>query len=255
MPRVTGLSRMLSILDLFGEARPVLTVEDIIARCHYSRPTGYRYVRELVSAGLLVRADGGYALGPRIIELDWLIRRSDPVLTRSREVVRTLAQRTACTVSQMGLYGDRIVTVHLEQGPEPLAVGFDRGRPMPLFRGAPSRAIIAFMQRARLARLFDRHGDELVPAQRDRGFEPFHEDLQSIRKAGYAISVGELDPGKVGIAAPVFRHDRTVAGSLCLVMTEARYETAKAEALVTRLLDATSAIAAVLKSGPGPEPD
>ncbi len=246
---MTGLSRMLSILDLFGEASPLLTVDDIITRCNYSRPTGYRYVRELVSAGLLVRADGGYALGPRIIELDWLIRRHDPVLTRSREAVRALARRAACTVSQMGLYADRIVTIHLEQGPEPLVVGFDRGRPMPLFRGAPSRAITAFLPRPRLARLFDRHRDELTSAQRERGFDHFHDELQASRKAGYVISRGELDPGKVGIAAPVFRHDRTVAGSLCLVMTEARYETANAEALVQRLLDATAAITAVLRSG------
>lgn len=246
---MTGLSRMLGILDLFGAESPVLSADDIIAKREYSRPTGYRYVRELVSAGLLVRADRGYALGPRIIELDWLIRQHDPVLTRSREAVRTLAERTACTVTQMGLYGDRIVTVHLEQGPEPLAIGFDRGRPMPLFRGAPSRAILAFMQRARVARLFERHGAELSPRQRERGFEAFHDELQAIRRAGYAISVSELDAGKVGIAAPVFRRDRAVAGSLCLVMTQARYETANADVLVRRLLDATSAISAVLRAG------
>jgi len=246
---MTGLSRMLSILDLFGAQSPVLSADDIIARQNYSRPTGYRYVRELVSAGLLVRTDKGYALGPRIIELDWLIRQHDPVLTRSRETVRALAQRTACTVTQMGLYGDRIVTIHMEQGPEPLAIGFDRGRPMPLFRGAPSRAITAFLQRPRLARLFERHRGELSPRQVETTFEQFHDELQAIRKVGYAVSVGELDAGKVGIAAPVFRPERVVAGSLCLVMTQARYETANPDILVKRLLEATSAIGVVLKLG------
>ena len=69
---MSSLARMLSILDLFGARAPVLSAEEIIARRNYSRPTGYRYVRELVAAGLLVRAPGGYSLGPRIIELDWL---------------------------------------------------------------------------------------------------------------------------------------------------------------------------------------
>lgn len=246
---MTGLSRSLRILDLFGADAPVLGVDDIVARCDYSRPTGYRYVRELVSAGLLVRTEGGYALGPRVIELDWLVRQHDPVLMRSREAVRTLAQRTACTVTQMGLYGDRIVTIHLEPGPETLAVGFDRGRPMPLFRGAPSRAITAFLPRARLVRLYERHAAELSAAQREAGFDPFHEALQAVRRAGHAISMGELDSGKVGIAAPVFR-DRAVAGSLCLVMTQARYETANTGVLVQRLLEATAAIDAVLKAAP-----
>ena len=84
---------MLKVLDLFTEEAPALTADEIIARLKYSRPTGYRYVRELVAAGLLVRAPHGYALGPRIIEFDRLIRRHDPLLTASRasKISMTLA--------------------------------------------------------------------------------------------------------------------------------------------------------------------
>ncbi len=244
---MSSLARMLSILDLFGARAPVLSAEEIIARRKYSRPTGYRYVRELVAAGLLVRAPGGYSLGPRIIELDWLIRRHDPVLTASREAVRELVSRTGCSVTQMGIYGDRIVTIHHEQGPEPLEISFDRGRPMPLFRGSPSRAIVAFLPRARMQRLFERHRTELSAELRKRGFAAFYEDIQAVRRAGYAVSVGELDPGKVGIAAPVFRRDRSVAGSVCLVLTRLRYDTANAALLVARLKDAAGRISDALE--------
>jgi DNA-binding IclR family transcriptional regulator len=238
---------MLSILDLFGAEAPVLSADEIISGRKYSRPTGYRYVRELVAAGLLVRAPGGYSLGPRIIELDWLIRRHDPVLARSRPIVRELVARTACSVTQMGIYGDHIVTIHHEPGPEALEIGFDRGRPMPLFRGSPSRAIVAFLPRARVQRLFERHRGELAAEQRKRGFAAFWEQMQAVRKAGYAISEGELDAGKVGVAAPVFRPNHGVAGSLCLVMTSTRYETAKVDLLVARLLEAATAISAALQ--------
>lgn len=148
---------MLKVLDLFTEQTPVLSAEDITAKLRYSRPTGYRYVRELVTTGLLVRAPRGYALGPRIIELDWIIRTQDPVLMASRKAVRELAMGTGCDVTQMGMYGERIVTIHHEPGPQPLEIGFDRGRPIPLFRGAPSKAILAFLPRARLERLYRKH--------------------------------------------------------------------------------------------------
>lgn len=243
---------MLSILDLFGAASPVLSAEEIIARRKYSRPTGYRYVRELVAAGLLVRAPGGYSLGPRIIELDWLIRRHDPVLTESREAVRELVARTGCGVTQMGIYGDRIVTIRYEPGPEPVEISFDRGRPMPLFRGSPSRAIVAFLPRARLQRLFERHRSELSAEQRKRGFAAFYDEMQAVRRAGYAVSLGELDADKVGIAAPVFRRDRTVAGSVCLVLTRLRYETANVELLVSRLKDAAGRISDALEPADAP---
>jgi DNA-binding IclR family transcriptional regulator len=244
---MSSLARMLGVLDLFGAESPVLSADEIIARRKLSRPTGYRYVRELVAAGLLVRAPGGYSLGPRIIELDWLIRRHDPVLARSRQVVRDLVERTGCGVTQMGMYGERIVTIHHERGPEALEITFDRGRPMPLFRGAPSRAIVAFLPRARMQRLFETHRDALSPAQRKRGFAAFLEEMQEVRRAGYAVSLGELDADKVGIAAPVFRRERTVAGSVCLVLTRVRYETANVELLVTRLKEAAGRISDALE--------
>ena len=240
---MSSLTRMLSILDLFGAQAPVLSADEIISRRKYSRPTGYRYVRELVGAGLLVRAPGGYALGPRIIELDWLIRRHDPVLARSRDAVRELVQRTGCDVTQMGLYDDRIITIHHEQGPEALEISFGRGRPMPLFRGSPSRAVIAFLARARMKRLFERHRKELSAAQRKAGFERFYEEMQAVRRAGHAISQGELDTGLVGIAAPVFE-EGAVAGSVCLVLSRVRYDTAKVKVLVSRVKEAAARISA-----------
>lgn len=239
---MSSISRMLSILDLFGAEAPVLSADDIIARRKYSQPTGYRYVRELVAAGLLVRAPGGYSLGPRIMELDWLIRRHDPVLTRSRAAVKDLVARTGCTVTQMGIYGDRIVTIHHEPGPEALEIDFDRGRPMPLFRGAPSRAIVAFLPRARMQRLFERHRGELGPEHRRRGFIAFYDAMQAVRRAGYAVSHGELDPGKVGMAAPVFGGARTVLGSVCLVLSAPRFETSNPELLLSRLKEGAARI-------------
>ena len=230
---------MLAVLDLFNEAQPVHSAEEIAGRLKYTRPTGYRYVRELVSAGLLVRSPGGYALGPRIIELDWLIRAHDPVLTASGAAVRDLALKTGCDVTQMGLYGERVVTVRHEPGPEPLRIGFDRGRPMPLFRGAPSKAVLAFLPRARLERLYRKH--------HKRGFPRFAEEMQAIRKAGYAISFGELDPGKVGIGVPVFRRDRSVAGSICLVLTSRRFDTANQALLIEKLLESAERISEALE--------
>ena len=244
---MSSLSRMLGILDLFGAESPVFSAEEIITRLKYSRPTGYRYVRELIAAGLLVRAPGGYSLRPRIIELDWLIRRHDPVLAKSREAIRELVARTGCSVTQMGIYGDRIVTIHHERGPEALEISFDRGRPMPLFRGAPSRVILAFLPRARMQRVFERHRAELSPEQRKRGFGGFYEQMQGVRRDGYSVSHGELDRDRVGVAAPVFRRDRAVAGSVCLVLSRVRYETANAGLLVGRLLEATARISQALE--------
>lgn len=244
---MSSLARMLAILDLFTDTVPVMSADDIAATLGYSRPTGFRYVRELVATGLLVRMPDGCSLGPRIIELDWHIRRFDRVLAASRPIVAELARQTECNVTQMWMYGERIVTIAHESPGEPLAIGFDRGRPMPLFRGAPSRAIIAYLPRARLERLYDRHRDEISPAQRRQGFAKLYERLQQVRRAGIAVSLGELDPDKVGIAAPL-RLGGTVSGSLCLVLTATRYATSNQTLLAEMLIEFAGRIDLALES-------
>ena len=88
---LSSLTSTLAILALFSASDPVWSAERIIEQLAYSRPTGYRYVRELVSAGFLVRvAPGSYSLGPRIIELDYQIRQSDPLLKAGLPVIHGL---------------------------------------------------------------------------------------------------------------------------------------------------------------------
>lgn len=234
---MSSLKRMLAILDLFTEDQPTMTTEQIIERLGCSRPTGYRYTRELVSAGLLARAAGSYSLGPRIIELDWQIRRCDPVLLEGRDLVAGLVARTGCGVTLMGIYGERIVTIHHERSTEGIELNYDRGRVMPLFKGGPSKAILAFLPKARLKRLYERHRNELQLYVRRKGFDGVFEEMQKIRRQQYAISLGELDADKVGIAAPVMRNGKDVVGSLCLILTTARYETSNVELLARLVID------------------
>ena len=67
----SSLARMLSVLDLFSDHQLTWTAEGITEALQVSLPTGYRYVKMLVDAGLLQRAaDSHYTLGPRIIVLE-----------------------------------------------------------------------------------------------------------------------------------------------------------------------------------------
>jgi len=70
-PRVTGdwplssIAKLLSILELFSEARPFLSAEQVAAELQCSVPTAYRYLRELVDTGMLLRFVGGNTASAR----------------------------------------------------------------------------------------------------------------------------------------------------------------------------------------------
>jgi DNA-binding IclR family transcriptional regulator len=233
---MSSLGSSLSILSLFGPDRSTLSAEAITESLGFSRPTGYRYLRELVASGLLVRlAPGAYALGPRIIELDWQIRQSDPLLRAGLPVIQDLSAETGFEVNLIGRYGDHIVTTHQQHGLERLPLSFGRGRPMPLFRGAGSKIIVAHFPRARSRRLYELHREDARQANLGSNWESVRQALATIRKQGFAVSYGELDPGYVGVAAPVFAADGDVLGSVIAALSRSRLAVTDVDRLTGRI--------------------
>jgi DNA-binding IclR family transcriptional regulator len=216
---------MLTILDYFTDRAPAWTTEDLIAQLGCSKPTTYRYIRELCNAGLLLRIGAGiYVLGPRILELDLLIRRNDPVLRVARPAMRDLVDETDGDVLLANVYGNQVMNVHREDGPTPAVISYDRGRPHPLFRGSTSKAVLPFLPRTQLRRIYTAFANECRRAGLGRSWLEFCEALAPIRRDGYVIGHGELDPHVMGIAAPIFADDKRVLGSLTLIISKQRYE-------------------------------
>ncbi len=240
----TSLGRMLKVLDTFSETAPIWTVDDIADSYGYTRATTYRYVGELCDAGLLTRvAQGAYALGPRIIELDRQMQRSDPLLNVAESVMQGLLHPDRGQVVLLcSLFRDEVLCVHQMGKDKALALSYTRGRPMPLFRGATSRVILGWLPERRLTRLYLDHQDEIRAAGLGRTHEEFLASLQAIRRQGYALSRGEVDAGVVGLGVPVLGGERAVLGSLSVVFSEDRFPERSAAATIAQLTKAADAI-------------
>ena len=240
---MSSRARMLTILDCFSDEAPAWTTEGLIGQLGCSKPTAYRYVKELCNAGLLLRIGGGlYVLGPRILELDLQIRRSDPLLRVARPAMRDLVEQTGGDVLLANVYGNQVMNVHREDGPTPAVISYDRGRPHPLFRGSTSKAVLPFLPRAQLKRIYATLANECRRAGLGRTWREFSEALAPIRREGYVIGHGELDPHVIGIAAPIFADDKRVLGSLTLIMGKQRYEEIDKQQLLQSVLCASHRI-------------
>lgn len=200
-------ARMIDVLDLYSESDTVLTAEEIADRLQVSRPTAFRYVRELSTAGFLANYSGRYSLGARIITLDYRIRESDPVLKVARKVMHELAAETASTAILCRMYNEDVINVHHELGYDESGVTFGRGRPLPLFRGSASKTMLAHLPPARLKKIYTQHSHDPDVQKIAQDWPGFREYFARIRQAGHYISTKEVDANVVGIAAPI-----TVAG-------------------------------------------
>jgi DNA-binding IclR family transcriptional regulator len=232
--------RLLAVLALFTAEAAQWTVDGVAEELGVSVPTTYRYFKKLTKAGLISPVSGaGYTLGPAIIQMDRQIQISDPMLNAARGVMISLAREAGdgATILLCRLFHDRVMCVHQIMGRGPQApVSYERGRLMPLLRGATSKIILAHLRSRTLKALFAREAAEIAAAGLGASWEEFRRGLAAIRRAGVCVSHGEIDAGRVGIAAPVFDRERTVLGSLSIALGEAHADAS----LVRRLAPLTT---------------
>jgi DNA-binding IclR family transcriptional regulator len=183
-------------------------------------------------------AGAGYTLGPAIVQMDRQIQLCDPMLGAARAVMNDLAAEAppGAIILLCRLFHDRVICVHqtLAAGPQE-PVSFERGRPMPLFRGATSKIILAHLPLRSLRTIFAANGDEISAARLGVDWEQFRRALAALRRDGVAITTGDIDPGRVGIAAPIFDTAEIVLGSLSYVLPETQTDAAALTRLALRI--------------------
>lgn len=241
MTPATSLERLLSVLQLFTEDRLEWTPDDMMARLGYSRPTLYRYLKTLSEAGLLAsHPHAGYTLGPKVVEMDYLLRLSDPMILAAHPELERLADAFPCTALLLRWYGDRVLCVDsVTSLPEPLS-SYPRGRPMALGRGAIARAILAFLPKAQAVPIIEAHLADWQSLGLGDDGASVYSALRTVRRDGYSMAFGEVTPGVAGTAAPIFDLARSPLGAICLTL---RQEDADA-ATQARLIEEVPAAAA-----------
>lgn len=236
--------RTLAILGLFSGERPIWQPDAINAALGYSRPTGYRYVKALVAAGLLHRLEPGlYCLGPRIIELDYQLRQSDPILLASQPVMARLAQRTGFdAVLSMMFPGPRVVDIHRASASSRLKLSYGRGRPRPAFRSGAPKVLLAGLPRPQLVRIYRDCANDIEASGLGSSWNEFRTSLATIRRQGYYQSYGELERGIGGLAVPLHNPQGETLAALTLVGTVRQFREAEQPQLLAQIGKARRAI-------------
>lgn len=238
-------ARVFAILSLFTRERPIWQPDDINEVLGYSRPTGYRYVKELVEVGMLQKVSAGhYALGGRIIELDYQLRQTDPVLLAAVPVMQELSVKAGFDAVLTVLYaGPRVIDIHRVSVEKDLQLSYGRGRPRPVFRSAAPKILLAHQPRSHLLKIHAQHAGEIARNGLGADWVEFRTQLASIRKAGHYRSRGELEATLGSMAVPVFNAEGDCVAALALVGSIGRINEVADVQLLKPLGQAAEAIA------------
>jgi DNA-binding IclR family transcriptional regulator len=216
---MAGIDRYTRILDLFTEERGIWTITQMSGTLGTSASTLYRLVREMVGAGFLESTvDAQFRLGPAFVNYDRRMRLTDPLIRSGAKFLQPLVGHIdiPATAILARLFGKTVMCVDdARNGTPSVKVSFERGRPMPLTRGATSRAILANVESRRLKRLLEAEG-HLDDAARIA----FTDKLGQLRREGYVVAHGEVDKGAVGLAVPLSNRGLGIDASLSIIVAE-----------------------------------
>jgi IclR family transcriptional regulator, KDG regulon repressor len=213
------LAKAIEIFDLFLNKRDSLDVHELADSLHMPKSTAYAYLAFLKESGFLQIADkqGEYKLGLRFLDYASIVRNqiqlSSIVLPHMRELSKSLQDAVILTVRRGGY---TYIVEKVERGVG-LVYMTNIGDRRPLYSGASSKIHLAYMKE-----------DEIDQYLRDTTLKSYTkntitnrnkllEDLERIRKRGYAFSNQEIDVGVSGVSAPIRNKEGEVVASVCLV--------------------------------------
>lgn len=211
------LVKAFQVLDLFTRERPSWTQVELQSTTELSRSTLSRLVRFLHARGYLSYAadTGRYALGIAAVDLGRRAVRASHLVELCGPTLAQIAEQTGETVMLTSYDARQGKVICLEQIPsvkEGLRV-FERiGAAFPLYRGASSKAVLAFLSPSAVEAALTQMGCDTP----ERDAVQLARELATIRVSGLATSLEETYPGVAGLAVPVLGEDGVPLGSIAV---------------------------------------
>jgi DNA-binding IclR family transcriptional regulator len=227
-PGASVVSRALGLLYAFDERHRRLTLTELATRARLPLPTAHRLVGDLVAGGALVRGeDGRYAVGRRL----WDVGLLAPVQTGLQQVaspfLNDIHATTRATVHLAIRDGLQVLYVDRLSGRASVPVVSQVGSRLPLHATGVGKVLLAHAPDAVVDDVLARPLERLTPytvIQPGR----LRQQLDQVRRDGFATTVEEMTLGACSIAVPITRsagsEEERVVAALGIVVPSLKRE-------------------------------
>jgi DNA-binding IclR family transcriptional regulator len=212
------LIKAFQILDLFTEERSAWTQGELARETGLARSTLSRLVRFLCARSYLMEQRGRYVLGFAAIDLGRRAQLQFNLVDLCHDLLEEVAQVTGETVILTGYDESRSCVVCLAQIPSRhggLRVFENIGATYPLYAGASSKAVFAFLPEQQTARVLAGPLPSVNPAFKVSA-RKLRAQIADIRKKGYSVTSEETFPGVTGLGVPILTPRGRPLGSIAL---------------------------------------
>jgi IclR family transcriptional regulator, acetate operon repressor len=212
------VKRITAVLDYMVSQSGDVGVSDVSRALGYNKSVAHRLLTALQADGYLAvdAQTRRYRLGPKILQLGLATLDRLDVRRSGHRREERLWSITGETVGINLRVGDKRIHADGLESPKEVRLAGQLGLESPLYAGASSKAILAFLPEAEQERILATAEGATTADGRPISIGDLRAELHAIRQRGYAVSVAERRAGAFGVASPIFNHLGEVTGSLAV---------------------------------------
>ncbi|MCM3714429.1 IclR family transcriptional regulator [Halalkalibacter oceani] len=238
-----SIKKALEILNLFNLETRELTVTQISNLLHIPQSSVYRYIRILKENRYVFETErNSYKIGFKLLELGNLARIDNEIISIANPIMKQLTDETKETsvlVIHSGL--NAVCLEDVTSSHHLIKVSSVSGKVIPLFAGASSKAILAYMGSETINKLYKHGFIKKFTPHTIVDKEELIKEMKKVRENGYAVSDSELDEGVYTYAVPIFSSGN-IFGSLSLAGPKERIIRNNKEELIEKIKNAVNEI-------------
>lgn len=247
VPIVDSLATALGLLNHFSIRDPELSLQQLCEKSGLYKSRIHRLCATLVLSGFLVRMPWStYRLGPKLMTLGKIYESTNSIITSSRPIMKDLANKTGESVALFALVGEISCCLVREFGSSRLVFSIQEGDTMQLHASAAGRVLMAYGTKELRDNVLKEAPLESFTPLTMVDPKKIRNELNSIKKLGYAINRGERELEVAAIAAPIFNHDGIVNNALAVVGPVQRFSDESIAAILNELKGAANRISELI---------
>jgi DNA-binding IclR family transcriptional regulator len=213
---VQSVDRAITVLEILAR-RGEVGVSDVAAEIEVHKSTAFRLLGALEGRGLVEQTGdrGKYRLGFGLIPLAGAVSDRLDVTRQSRHICERLATDLGETINVAILQEHYAVNVDQALGPSTVSTRNWVGRLTPLHCTSSGKVLLAHLPPSRRQSVLAAGGTEPF-TRRTLSAQALEQDLEKVRRVGYATACEEYEVGLNAAAAPILDRSGRVIAALSL---------------------------------------
>lgn len=247
-PVIQSVDRALNILGLLGTVDDELGVTEISKMLGLHKSTIYGLLKTLETRGYVEQNLDSckYRLGLMLFELGNRVKNNLDLKNISDYYLEQLRKSTGETVHLAIMDSGEVVYIDKKESSESMRMVSQVGKRLPMHCSGIGKALLSHLTDSQIEEIITAKGLSKMTPNTIVDLKRLREELEVIRKQGYAIDNEEISEGLICVAAPIRNYSSEVIAAISVAGPKARINEEKLKDVKRHVLNISQIISGKL---------